>query len=154
MSKAESEMPLPSPPATSPFAAGQVAYAYADGASRGNPGPAAYGCVYALDQGSLPVCGEGAVLGVTTNNVAEYRGAIAALARLAGWGVKHAVLRLDSQLVVRQLDGSYRVKDAKLRLLHQEAKSWVPRFDSLRFEHIPRKLNADADAMANAALDA
>lgn len=152
-SPAESALPLPLPPAESPFPEGETAYAYADGASRGNPGPAAYGCVYAVEDGALPLCGEGKVLGETTNNVAEYRGAIAALRRLADWGVAKAVLRLDSQLVVRQLDGSYRVKDSKLRELHAEAKVEAARFRSLRFEHVPRKMNALADRMANHALD-
>lgn len=153
-SPAESALPLPRPPAESPFPDGVTAYAYADGASRGNPGPAAYGCVYAVEEGSLPLCGEGVALGEATNNVAEYRGAIAALQRMVDWGVTRAVLRLDSQLVVRQLDGSYRVKDAKLKQIHAEARELTARFQSLRFEHVPRKMNALADRMANHALDA
>lgn len=145
--------PLPGPcPDRSPFPPGTVAYANADGGSRGNPGPAAYGCAYSTAEGVV-LCAEGATIGRATNNVAEYRGAIAALTRLSGWGVKRAILRMDSQLVVRQLDGSYRVKDAGLKPLHAEASALLGRFESIELEYVPRKENAVADRFANLALD-
>jgi ribonuclease HI len=144
---------LPAPPETSPYAAGVEVVAHADGASRGNPGPASYGCVYLGEDGE-PAWGEGQAIGVATNNVAEYRGCLAALQRLAGWGVKRAILRLDSQLVVRQLNGEYRVKDSTLRGWYTKILEVVASLDVVRFEHVPRAQNADADRMANHALDA
>lgn len=152
-SRAKADEALPGPcPKSSPFPPRTVAYANADGGSRGNPGPAAYGCVYSGEDGT-PLCAEGAAIGKATNNVAEYRGAIAAMTRLLGWGVERAVLRLDSQLVVRQLEGSYRVKDAGLKPLHAEAAALMGRFRELRLEFVPRKQNALADRFANLALD-
>lgn len=151
--KADEDEALPGPcPDKSPFPPGAVAYANADGGSRGNPGPAAYGCVYSLKDGTL-LCAEGQAFGRATNNVAEYRGAIAALTRLSGWGVEKAVLRLDSQLVVRQLEGIYRVKDAGLKPLHAEASALLRNFEDLQLEFVPRKMNAMADRFANLALD-
>jgi ribonuclease HI len=138
--------------AESPYPAGSVGVAYADGASRGNPGPAAWGCVYTLEDGE-PLCGEAATLGETTNNVAEYRGCIAALARMRGWRLERAILRLDSELVVKQLNGQYKVRQEHLKPLVAEALELRRGFAELRIEHVPRKQNAIADALANAALD-
>jgi ribonuclease HI len=152
-SRKTAEAHLPTPPQKSPFAVDDTVVAQADGASRGNPGPASYGCVY-LGPDGVAAFGESATIGVATNNVAEYRGCLAALERLAGWGVRRAVVRLDSQLVVRQLSGQYRVKDATLRRWYQKVVAVSVRFEDVRFEHIPRKENADADRMANVALDA
>ena len=143
---------IPAPPSTSPYAEGQEAIAYADGASRGNPGPAAYGCVYAVED--LPLCGEGETIGHATNNVAEYRGALAALRRLHAWGVARVTLRLDSQLVVRQMQGQYKVKNEGLKPLYRQLVGLVSQFERVRFEHVPREQNALADRMANEALDA
>jgi ribonuclease HI len=143
---------IATPPSRSPFPDGTAAVAYADGAARGNPGPAAYGCVYALADGTV-LCGEGLALGRATNNVAEYRGLIAALRRLRGWKVRAATVRLDSELVVRQMSGAYRVKNAGLKPLHRQASELAAQFDSIRFEHVPRAANVLADALANLALD-
>ena len=143
---------IAAPPAESPFPKGTTALAWADGASRGNPGAAAYGVVYTLDDGTV-LCGEHGALGHTTNNVAEWRGCVAALQRLRGWGVKRAVLRLDSQLVVRQLQGQYKVKQPHLKPFHAQALKLAGAFESFAIEHVPRADNALADAMANAALD-
>ena len=140
------------PPAKSPFPKGQKGIAQADGASRGNPGPAAYGCVFLSEDGTA-LCGEGETIGRATNNVAEYRGAIAALTRLRDWGLREVVVRLDSQLVVRQLQGSYKVKSAGLKSLHAQASALVDHFDRVALEYIPRAENALADAFANRALD-
>lgn len=152
MSEALDPSTLAPPPKASPYAAGEKAIAYADGACRGNPGPASYGCVYAKADGTV-LCGEGAFLGSTTNNVAEYRGCIAALQRLADWGVSSVELRLDSQLVVRQIEGRYKVRQAHLKPLHAQALALRARFASFAVVHVPRAENALADALANAALD-
>ncbi len=147
------KMELPPPCGeVSPFGSSAKAVVNTDGASRGNPGPAAYGCVYATVDGVV-LCGEAQAIGVATNNVAEYRGAIAALGRLKRWGIRRVVLRLDSQLVVRQLEGSYRVKDAGLKPLHAEAASLLDGFDEAVLEYVPRAENALADRLANHALD-
>lgn len=138
--------------AESPFPAGATGVAYADGASRGNPGPAAWGCVYTLEDGE-PLCGEAATLGETTNNVAEYRGCIAALERLKAWGVRTAIVRLDSELVVKQLNGQYKVRQPHLKPLAEQAKALRAAFETVRIEHVRRKQNAIADGLANAALD-
>jgi ribonuclease HI len=139
-------------PNDSPFPDGTIGVAYADGASRGNPGPAAWGCVYTTEDGE-PLCGEASTLGETTNNVAEYRGCIAAISRLKAWGVQRAVLRLDSELVVKQINGQYKVRQPHLKPLVQEAQDLRKAFVELRIEHVPRAENRIADALANAALD-
>lgn len=138
--------------AESPFPANAPGVAYADGASRGNPGPAAWGVAYTLENGE-PLCGEAATLGETTNNVAEYRGCIAALSRLRSWGVARAIVRLDSELVVKQLNGQYKVRQPHLKPLVAEALELRRGFVEVRIEHVPRKQNAVADGLANAALD-
>jgi ribonuclease HI len=99
------------------------------------------------------LCAEGAVIGNATNNIAEYRGAIAALTRLRDWGESQIILRLDSQLIARQLDGSYKVKNEGLKPLHAQAKAILAGFSSVKIEYIPRKQNALADHYANLALD-
>lgn len=145
---------LPPPvPAGTPYAQGETAVAYADGASRGNPGAAAFGCAYARLDGTV-LCGEGEVIGHATNNVAEYRGAIAALERLAAWGVRRAVLRMDSELVVRQARGQYRVKQPHLQQLHARLLGAARGLEDVDFQHVPRAKNAIADGLANRALDA
>lgn len=149
MSEAAELAPLPD---SSPYPAKTLAVAYADGASRGNPGPAAYGVVFTLEDG-MPLCGQGETIGKSTNNVAEYRGLIAALKQLLDWGQANAIVRLDSELVVRQMSGRYKVKNEGLKPLFAEAKDLAESFRKLRIEHVPRKDNALADAMANQALD-
>lgn len=143
---------LAPPPRRSPYPEKALAVAYADGASRGNPGPAAYGVVFVLEDG-MPLCGEGEAIGRATNNVAEYRGLIAALKRLRDWGHAHAIVRLDSELVVRQMQGRYKVKNEGLKPLFAEAKALAADFQKLRIEHVPRADNALADSLANLALD-
>lgn len=143
---------LAPPPATSPYPAGTPAVAYTDGASRGNPGPAAWGCVYTLEDGT-PLCAEGAAIGDETNNVAEWLGCVKALERLVAWGVDEAILRLDSELVVKQLRGEYKVKKEHLRPFKTRAEALSKKIARFRIEHVPRKDNALADARANLALD-
>lgn len=136
-----------------PFPQGVLALAYADGASRGNPGQAAFGVVYVLEDGT-PLAREAAAIGEATNNVAEYRGLLAALERLSGWGTPRALLRLDSELVVRQMQGRYKVKHEGLKPLHARARQLAGRFVHVEFEHVPREQNRLADKLANLALDA
>ncbi len=129
---------------------------YADGGSRGNPGPAAIGAVV-LDPSSDPpevVATVSECIGVTTNNVAEYQAVIEGLKAALAVGARRLVLRADSQLVIRQLEGRYRVKQAHLRPLFEEARALLDEFPEVELTHVRREENTDADALVNAALDA
>lgn len=126
--------------------------AYIDGGARGNPGPAGFGVRIEQPDGSL-VEEFGQSIGVATNNVAEYRGLIAALEYAASRGYTGMTVRSDSLLLVKQMLGEYRVKHPGLQPLHQAAKALVARFKRVRFEHVGRALNAHADRLANAAMD-
>jgi ribonuclease HI len=126
---------------------------YADGAARGNPGPAAYGWVLD-DQAGHPVAEGGGVLGVATNNVAEYQGLVAGLTRALELGVTELEVRMDSELVVRQMTGLYRVKNAGLKPLFEAAGRLARRFQRFTIVHVRREFNTRADACANRALDA
>ena len=125
---------------------------YADGASRGNPGPAAYGFVL-MDPSRRVVAEGGDTIGVATNNVAEYRGLVAGLEAARSHGVDDLEVRLDSLLLVRQVTGRYRVKAPGLKPLHQRAAALLAGFTRHRVTHVPREQNSRADALANAALD-
>ena len=126
--------------------------AYADGASRGNPGPSSYGAVVlSEDGGELRAISE--PIGRTTNNVAEYRGAIAAVAAALELGATELDLRMDSELIVRQLEGRYRVRNAKLKPLFERLTALIDQLEAFRVRHVPREKNKRADALANAALD-
>ena len=127
--------------------------AYADGASRGNPGPAAYGYLL-TDRRNNEIEAGGEPIGRATNNVAEYRGAIAALEAALRQSASDVDLRLDSELIVRQIQGRYKVKNAALKPLHAELQQLAEKFEKFKIRHIPRAQNAEADALANAALDA
>jgi ribonuclease HI len=123
-----------------------------DGAARGNPGPAGIGVVIAEPDGTvIDTIAEG--LGETTNNVAEYTAVLRGLRRVAALGAAEVLLRSDSRLLIEQLKGHYRVKAPHLRPLHAEILALVPRFDRIRFEHVPRERNADADRLANVGVD-
>jgi probable phosphoglycerate mutase len=130
---------------------GGAATANVDGGSRGNPGPAGYGVRIEREDGSVVELKD--AVGVATNNIAEYRGLLAALE----WAVQHAVERLhvrsDSQLLVKQMLGEYRVKNAGLQPLYEEARTLARRLRKVTFEHVPRERNADADRLANEAMD-
>ncbi len=126
--------------------------AYADGASRGNPGPAAYGAaLYTPDGAELDAWGN--PIGRATNNVAEYHGAIAAVEAALERGATRLELRLDSELIVRQLEGRYRVKHKQLKPLFEQLSALVDRLDAFQPTHVRRELNTRADALANEALD-
>jgi ribonuclease HI len=125
---------------------------HTDGASRGNPGPASIGVVIAgLDGRVLAEFGE--ALRPTTNNVAEYTAVIRALERAAELGARAVRVMMDSQLVVRQLNGSYRVKHPEMIPLYRRVLELIQRFDDVTFEHVPREQNVEADRLANQALD-
>jgi len=125
---------------------------YSDGASRGNPGLASYGAVV-IDPSGQVRREISESLGLATNNVAEYRGLIAALEAALELGAKRVEVRLDSELLVRQAIGRYRVKHPGLIPLHNQVQTLRNRFDHVVFAHVPRALNKHADALANRALD-
>ena len=129
-----------------------VYVAYADGASRGNPGPSAIGVVI-FDGEGREVHRESRRVGHGTNNEAEYRAAIAALEAALGLGASRLELRLDSELVVRQLTGRYRVRNPRLMPLYGRLVDLRTRFQSTTFRNSPRTNNRLADTLANQALD-
>lgn len=126
---------------------------YADGGSRGNPGPAASGAVLYADDGAV-LAEIGTFLGVTTNNVAEWTGLLQGLEAALARGVDELAVRLDSELVVKQLSGDYRVKHPGLIPLHAKAKTLLRKFGRVDVRHVPRKENKAADAVVNQVLDA
>jgi ribonuclease HI len=129
---------------------------YCDGGSRGNPGPAAIGAVV-FDATTDPperVATVSERIGVTTNNVAEYRALIAGLEAVAHLHARVIHVRADSMLMIKQLRGEYRVKHANLRPLHAAAQALLAEYEIVDLQHVPRDENADADALVNAALDA
>jgi ribonuclease HI len=126
--------------------------AYCDGASRGNPGPSSYGIVIYDREGEELHRGARAI-GRGTNNEAEYHGAIAALEAALGLGAREVELRMDSELVVRQLWGRYRVRNPRLTPLYKRLLDLRSRFDRVSFVHVPRNQNKIADKLANQALD-
>ena len=130
---------------------GGSAVAHIDGGSRGNPGPAAYGVHIERADGTIVELKE--QVGVATNNVAEYRGLLAALAWAASHGIAQLHVRSDSLLLVKQMRGEYKVKHAGLRPLWQEARDLAKQIREVQFEHVRRELNKDADRLANEAMD-
>jgi ribonuclease HI len=126
---------------------------HCDGAARGNPGPAAIGAVLFAPGRVEPVAALSERIGRATNNEAEYRALIAGLQAALEAGVTRLQVRLDSELLVHQMTGTYRVKAPGLKPLHREAETLVRRFASVAFEQVPRERNAIADELANAALD-
>jgi ribonuclease HI len=92
-------------------------------------------------------------IGVATNNVAEYTAAIRGLERARELGATHVLLRSDSRLLIEQLAGRWKVKNPTLQLLHQEARSLIKEFDEVRFDHVRRERNVEADALANRGVD-
>ncbi len=123
-----------------------------DGAARGNPGPAAYGVVIRRPDGRTHES-LGKYIGRTTNNVAEYYALIAALDYAAAGGIKRLRVYSDSQLIVNQIKGLYKVKHPDLRPLHERAKKQAATLEFFSIQYVPREQNRDADGLANAALD-
>jgi ribonuclease HI len=125
---------------------------FTDGAARGNPGPAAIGAVIKDEKGKV-VATISRCLGTTTNNQAEYRAVIAALEKAAGLGARQVALYSDSELVVKQINGYYKIKQAALRPLYQEVVKLAGMLESFKIAYIPRERNKAADSLANKALD-
>ena len=125
---------------------------YIDGASRGNPGPAGVGVVF-LDQAAKPVRQFNAFLGETTNNVAEYMALLYAMQEALRLGMVCLRVKTDSELLARQVNGQYRVKNPQLRVLHQLAKHLAQGFREFSIAHIPREDNRLADRLAGQAAD-
>jgi ribonuclease HI len=128
-----------------------VTTANVDGGSRGNPGPAGYGVRIALDDGSTVDLKKS--IGIATNNVAEYDGLLAALRWAVDHGVSTLHVRADSELMIKQMRGEYRVKNPGLQPLYEQACSLVRQLQRVTFEHVRREFNQDADRLANEAMD-
>ena len=123
-----------------------------DGGSRGNPGPAAYGYVLESEDGHV-LDARGEAIGVATNNVAEYRGLIAGLEKALELGVTDLEVVSDSELVVKQMEGDYKVKNETLRGLHDQAQDLARGLDKVRYTAVRRAHNELADRLVNEALD-
>ena len=127
--------------------------AYFDGGARGNPGPAGWGAYIVDDQGAVLSEQHGS-LGTATNNVAEYRGLIAALQWAVDQGVTQFTVRGDSQLIIEQMRGNYKVKHEGLKPLYLQARMLVMQIGDVRFEHVRREQNQQADRLSNLGMDA
>jgi ribonuclease HI len=129
---------------------------FCDGGSRGNPGPAGIGAVV-LDATREPpqlLASVSETIGIATNNVAEYTALIRGLETAAGYDAPRVEVRADSQLLIRQLEGRYRVKHAGLVPLHRRAQELLRSYRDVDLQHVRREENTEADALVNAALDA
>jgi ribonuclease HI len=124
-----------------------------DGGARGNPGPAAYGYVLEAEDGTV-LDARGEKIGVATNNVAEYRALIAGLEKAVELGVDELEVVSDSELLVKQMQGEYRVKNEALRELNDEANSLERKLGRVRYTAVRREHNELADKLVNEALDA
>jgi ribonuclease H / adenosylcobalamin/alpha-ribazole phosphatase len=124
-----------------------------DGGARGNPGPAAYGYVLETDDGTV-LAAHGETIGVATNNVAEYRALLAGLAKAIDLGVDEVEVVSDSELVVKQMRGEYKVKNDVLRELSEQARELAQQLRSVRYTAVRREHNELADQLVNEALDA
>jgi probable phosphoglycerate mutase len=126
---------------------------YTDGGSRGNPGPAAFAYVLEADDGTV-LAAHGETIGVATNNVAEYRGLVAGLAKAVELAVPDVEVVSDSELLVKQMLGEYKVKNEALRELSLEAGRLARKLDNVDYRHVRRAHNELADRLVNEALDA
>jgi ribonuclease HI len=128
-----------------------AATAHVDGGSRGNPGPAGYGVHIIRDDGSVVELK--ASIGIATNNIAEYNGLVAALRWAVDEGLRSLHVKADSELMVKQMLGVYRVKNPGLQPLFEEARRLADQIGGVTFEHVRREVNQDADRLANEAMD-
>ena len=143
---ARSESPTP------PVTQSEEAVLWTDGAARGNPGPAGIGAILKSPSGEVLYTGS-EFLGHTTNNVAEYKAVLLGLAGALAQGIHRVEVRADSELLIKQLKGEYRVKSPGLRPLFDEARRLISRFTSVKLTHIRRELNGEADRLANQGID-
>jgi ribonuclease HI len=125
---------------------------HADGGSRGNPGPAAVG-VAVFDEDQKCIKEVSKTIGIATNNVAEYLAAICGLQEAVFLNAQDVTINLDSELVVKQLKGEYKVKNENLRPLFFIAKHLITGLKNIKINHVPREMNKSADALVNKALD-
>src|SRR5215469_9957393 len=126
--------------------------AYIDGGARGNPGPAGYGVIIE-DEVGRPVVELSNYLGKQTNNYAEYSGLLAALTYATRYGFKALKIYSDSELMVKQINGQYRVSNSTLKDLHARATKMIEDFEAFEINHVPREKNREADWLANRAMD-
>jgi len=126
---------------------------FTDGGARGNPGPAAYGFVLETEDGTV-LAAEGRAIGVATNNVAEYSGLVAGLRKALELHVPEVEVVSDSELLVKQMRGEYRVKNETLRALFVEASGLARSLQTVEYRHVKRAHNELADKLVNEALDA
>jgi ribonuclease HI len=126
---------------------------FTDGGARGNPGPAAYGFVLEAEDGTV-LAAEGRAIGTATNNVAEYSGLVAGLQKALELQVPVVEVVSDSELMVKQMRGEYRVKNEALRSLFLEANALARRLQGVEYRHVKRAHNELADRLVNEALDA
>lgn len=126
---------------------------FTDGGSRGNPGPAASAAVLQDAEGNV-IAQEGKYLGEATNNIAEYEGLLLGFALAKKHGIEELKLHMDSELVVMQMNGAYRVKEARLKEKWEEAKKQRDSFKDIKIIHVRREKNKLADALVNEILDA
>jgi ribonuclease HI len=138
--------------ATGGVGKGPALRAWVDGGARGNPGPAGFGARIEDADGTL-VREESGFIGVATNNVAEYRGLIAALRAAVELGARSLEVLADSELIVKQMNGQYRVKNEGLKPLIKEAATLAARLPRFRISHVRREENREADRLANSAMD-
>ncbi len=124
---------------------------HTDGGSRGNPGKAGIGVVIEKDDGNKEQIYK--YIGITTNNIAEYTALKEALMRAEDLGEKHVSVIMDSELVVKQIKGEYRVKNEGLKPLYKDIKNIIREFDYFEIRHVMRKDNKEADKLANKAMD-
>ena len=127
--------------------------AYTDGGSRGNPGPAGSGAVIYDEKGHKELAAISEYLGPTTNNVAEYTAVIMALQKAKELGATRVHVRMDSELVCRQMSGQYRVKQPHLQTLFVRVHNLSQEFEKVTYEHVRREKNVRADELANEAMD-
>jgi ribonuclease HI len=126
--------------------------AYFDGGARSNPGPAGYGVHIVDDSGTVLAELHGS-LGISTNNIAEYNGLIAALQWAVDHDVRHLLVRGDSQLIIEQMRGNYKVKNEGLKPLYLKARMLVMQIGDVTFEHVRREQNKEADRLSNVGMD-
>ena len=131
----------------------KLLYLHTDGGSRGNPGPAAWGFVIKDEAGQV-LLERGQYIGETTNNVAEYSALIEGLKSVLDMDASDVVIKMDSELIVRQMTGKYRIKQPHLIELANQVRSSLQKFQSYKFEHVLRAFNKEADRQVNIALDA
>ena len=127
-------------------------YLYTDGGSRGNPGPSGIGVVI-LDSGRKKIKEVYKYIGEATNNVAEYRALVSGLEEAMALKATDVIIHLDSELLVKQLSGEYKVKDANMKILFDESLSLLKNFSSFEVKHIERRKNKEADKLVNKAIN-